>query len=105
MRAITRRVHSLEARVRAIDPEVRLAAHYDVDAWAASLSLEDAERLEGLAGVEPATLTRDELEFMVAIRERLEAYRLDTEPSTRAEHRGRVNLASAGRTAIDRGEP
>lgn len=105
MRAITRRVHSLEARVRAIDPEVRLAAHYDVDAWAMSLSLEDAERLEQLAGVDPVAMTRDELEFMVAIRERLEAYRLDTEPSTRAEHRGRVNLTSAGRTAIDRGEP
>lgn len=103
MRAITRRVHSLEARVRAIDPEVRLAAHYDVEAWAVSLSPDEAARTEQLAGVDLSAMTEDELVFMAGIRERLEAYRLDREPSTRAEQRGRVNRALAGRTAIDRG--
>ena len=92
MRTLVRRVELLEARHRAAagvpgwlggyDPASPKAqswfeAHYDVDAWYASLTDAEASTLEAMAGVDPAVMDGDDLETMANLSERLQTFRLD----------------------------
>lgn len=90
MRSITHRVELLEARQRAAagvpgwlggyDPaspkaQSWLEAHYDVDAWYASLTDDEVSTLEDMAGVDPAVMDGDNLETMANLSERLQSFR------------------------------
>ena len=90
MRTLTRRVELLEARQRAAagvpewlggyDPaspkaQSWLEAHYDVDAWYASLTDDELSTYEQLAGVDPAAMSGDDLETMANLSEQLQTFR------------------------------